>query len=535
MILVSVQEMKSLEETANNNGVSYEQMMFLAGSGVANEVDHRYRDLIGDYHVIGLVGPGNNGGDTLISLRVLFELGWDVVALVYHRDLEDTLIKELLDRQITVRLLNLEAIESTLSTNAILLDGLLGTGVKLPIKSDLQKIMAQLKDHIRQEVGDFIVVAVDTPSGIDCETGETSREVLPAHLTISMGAVKKGLIEDPALDACGEIMTTPIGFDSVIPGWEEGKPVLLDAKLIRTMLPRRKRSGHKGTFGTGLVVGGSVNYTGAPILAGKAAGRMGAGLIQMGIPSFLHPILAGSYPEATWLLLPEEEGVLSSAGADLLRERFTSVTGVLIGPGLGLESTTTRLMQKLIQPDSRKADHIGFLSSDHRKVQPSQVPPLIIDADGLKVLAAIPDWHLHIPEGTILTPHPGEMAVLTGLTVEEIQQNREETAVKFASRWNCVVVLKGAGTLIADPTGRMYRLPLASTSLAHAGSGDVLAGMILGLRVQGIPAFEAASAAVWIHGKAGLWAALELGHPAAVMAGDLISQIGAVLGSVWEE
>jgi NAD(P)H-hydrate epimerase len=351
-----------------------------------------------------------------------------------------------------------------------------------------------------------------------------------------MEAVKQGMMETDAIGYCGEIVAIPIGFESVLPDWEKDLPVLLDETIIHSMLPRRPRTGHKGTFGKGLVVGGCANYSGAPYLAGKAAARVGAGLIQMGVPSFLHPVLAGSFPEATWLLLPEEEGVLSSSGVEILRKQFSEVDGILLGPGLGLEPTTGRLIQGLLQPQTKKSDHIGFLAGDPKsKKEKVHLPPLVIDADGLKLLSKIPIWYALLPEGTILTPHPGEMSILTGIHIDSIQANREEMAVQSAKEWNCVVVLKGAGTVIADPTGRMYRLPLATSALAHAGSGDVLAGLILGLRVQGIPSFESACAAVWIHGMAALSAVVEQGHPAAVLASDIIDRVGPVLASVWSE
>ncbi len=144
-------------------------------------------------------------------------------------------------------------------------------------------------------------------------------------------------------------------------------------------------------------------------------------------------------------------------------------------------------------------------------------------------------WHKFLPHGTILTPHPGEMSILTGLPVEEIQSNRREIALQYAKEWKCVVVLKGAGTIIADPKGQSYLMPLATSALAHAGTGDVLSGIILGLLVQGLPPFDAASAGVWIHAKAALLANEVCGHPASVLAGDLVDQVGSVLQKVWQQ
>ncbi len=537
MFLVSVQEMKAFEEKANENGLSFDEMMKSAGSGIARVIDREYGHLRGDYPVIGLIGSGNNGGDTIIALETLAELGWDVQALVFHRSKNsDPYLFELSQTDIPIHDLKEKTLDATLVSDCILLDGLIGTGVTLPLKPELRKILAHVKLLMRERPYQFITIAVDTPSGLDCDTGEMAAETLPAQMTICMAAVKSGMLMGNALGICGEIVVVPIHFDEKIPGWQDGLPELLDGQVVRRMLPVRDRMGHKGTFGTGLVIGGSSNYSGAPLLAGKAAACVGAGLIQLGVPSFLHPILAGAFPEAIWLHLPEEGGVLSANGIDLIKKNLPGMQAVLIGPGMGLESTTEKLVRSLFISETGKADHIGFnLGGTIKKGEKYSIPPLVIDADGLKLLTKIPDWHKLLPADTILTPHPGEMALLTGLTVEQIQTNRQEIALQYARQWKCVVVLKGAGTITADASGHSYVMPLATSALAHAGTGDVLAGIILGLRVQGIPAFEAACAGVFIHARAALMASEVRGHPASVLAGDLIDQIGSVLQEVWLE
>jgi NAD(P)H-hydrate epimerase len=158
---------------------------------------------------------------------------------------------------------------------------------------------------------------------------------------------------------------------------------------------------------------------------------------------------------------------------------------------------------------------------------------LVVDADGLKLLARVTDWAKKIPAPAVLTPHPGEMAILTGLEKDVIQADRIATAVTFAREWGHVVVLKGAFTVIAAPDGRNGVIPVASSALAHAGTGDVLAGMITGLRAQGIEAYEAAAAGAWLHARAGLAAAEKVGHPASVNAGDLINILPEILSWVW--
>jgi len=157
---------------------------------------------------------------------------------------------------------------------------------------------------------------------------------------------------------------------------------------------------------------------------------------------------------------------------------------------------------------------------------------MVVDADGLKLLSQIKDWHTILPASAILTPHPGEMAVLTGLSKDEIQEDRQEIARKYAKEWGHVVVLKGAFTVIASPDERLTVIPVASSALAHAGTGDVLAGIIVGLRAQGLDAFDAAVAGAWIHAQAGLYAADNLGTTASVLASEVLNSISDVLSDL---
>jgi NAD(P)H-hydrate epimerase len=287
-----------------------------------------------------------------------------------------------------------------------------------------------------------------------------------------------------------------------------------------------------------LIIAGSINYTGAVLLSGKAAYRIGAGLVTMAIPSPLHTALAGQFPEATWLLLPHEIGVISQGAVDVIRENLERPTALLLGPGFGTEDTTKEFITRLIGAES--AHHrrsIGFIPPTEAESarEKAQIPPMVIDADGLKLLADIPDWHASLPEHTVLTPHPGEMSVLTGLPVKEIQEDRLGVAEKYSKEWGHIVVLKGANTIVSDPDGNTIVIPVASAALARAGTGDVLAGLITGLRAQGVEGFKAAVSGCWIHAHAGLLAAEYLGNTASVLAGDVLDSVSEVLSELIEK
>jgi NAD(P)H-hydrate epimerase len=230
-------------------------------------------------------------------------------------------------------------------------------------------------------------------------------------------------------------------------------------------------------------------------------------------------------------------GIISAEAADVLVKNFEKATVLLVGPGFGTETKTKEFIENLLTGKfaaKKSTVRIGFVhqESEKQEDQSKQLPPVIFDADGLKLLAQIPDWHKKLPDSAILTPHPGEMAVLTGLSKEEIQESRQEIAGKYAKEWGHVVVPKGAFTVIASPDGRMTVIPVASPALARAGTGDVLAGLIVGFRAQGLEAFEAAVAGAWIHAQAGLYAADDLGTTASVLAGDVLNSIADVLSDL---
>jgi NAD(P)H-hydrate epimerase len=345
------------------------------------------------------------------------------------------------------------------------------------------------------------------------------------------------MLQLPAFEYVGDLKVVDIGLPNDLSSFMDLKMEVADDESVSALLPERPLDSHKGTFGTALIAAGSVNYTGAVILAGEAAYRIGAGLVTLAVPAPLHGALSGRFPEATWVLLPHEMGVISGNATEVFAKNLERATALLIGPGFGTEDTTKEFVENLLKGklSSRKAtSRIGFMhqESEKKEEKNSGLPPMIFDADGLKLLAKIPDWDKLLPAPAILTPHPGEMAVLTGLSKEEIQADRQGLASKYAREWGHVVVLKGAFTVVAAPDGRVTIIPVASPALARAGTGDVLAGLIVGLRAQGLDAFEAAVAGAWIHAQAGLYAADDLGTTTSVLAGDVLDSVSDVL-RIW--
>jgi NAD(P)H-hydrate epimerase len=430
-----------------------------------------------------------------------------------------------------------EQLAEAIGTADVLLDGVLGTGARLPLKKDVAELLSEVND-ILDGLDEYpLVIAVDCPSGVDCDSGEVADETIAADLTVTMAAVKQGLLKLPAYEYVGDIEVVDIGLSEDLPSLQGLNVEVAEAESIAALLPERPIDSHKGTFGTALIAAGSVNYTGAVVLAGEAAYRAGAGLVTLAVPGPVHMALAGRIPEATWVLLPHEMGVISANGAEVLAKNFERASALLIGPGFGMENSTKEFIENIVEGKysaKKSAVRIGFVHQDTEKKEESnaKLPPMVIDADGLKLLAQIKDWHKQIPAPAILTPHPGEMSVLTELSKDEIQGNRLKIASRYAKEWGHVVVLKGAFTVIASPDGRSTIIPVASPALARAGTGDVLAGLIVGLRAQGLEAYESAVAGAWIHAQAGLYAADDLGTDASVLAGDVLDSVSDVMSDL---
>ncbi len=533
MKLVTVAEMKKIEDEANAKGYSYDLMMETAGKGVGKKIDQYPADFP-TKTALALVGSGNNGGDALVSLAFLAEHGWIVSGYLAKERKHDVLVQRVIECGGKILSVNedqdLSKLSALLDAADVLIDGLLGTGFKPPMKEPFLSILEKVNDHAVT----YQVFAVDCPSGIDCDTGEADDACLKADVTICMQAIKIGLLSFPAYQYVGVLDVVDLGLPEDLHADKEIKREVATSECVRRLLPKRPLQAHKGTFGTAMIAAGSINYTGAALLAGKAAYRIGAGLVQMAVPGPLYSVLAGIFPEAIWLLLPHDLGVIKADGAEVIQKNINKISALLLGPGWGVEETTKEFLEKILTGSSsgqRKKSGIGFVMMDAEENVSRSVnlPPLVIDADGLKLLQKIENWDKKLPKNSVITPHPGEMSVLCGLQVQEIQNDRLQVSKKYAQIWNQILVLKGAMTIVSAPDGRQTVIPVAHPALARAGTGDVLAGIITGLLAQGIDAYDAAVAGVWIHAQAGLVASEKIGHPAAVMASDVMEGIPKVL------
>lgn len=542
----TVAEMVTAERAADAAGVSYAEMMETAGRRVAEAIIER--TAVEDRRVFVLVGPGNNGGDGLVAGRYLAESGADVAFYLYKpRDAKlDQNFARVQEMDLFVIAADDDhshhALRRRLAEADILIDALLGTGVTRPIGGNLAALFKQVKAIFTAKalspdeadpltsimrVGSEmdrqkrpLVVAVDCPSGLNCDTGHLDPLTIAADLTVTFAGAKRGHFRFPGAAACGELVVADINISVDLPEVKNVPLELATERVARSLLPERLAGGHKGTFGTALVAAGSEHYWGAPVLAALGAYRVGVGLVALAVPGVIRATAAGQLPEATYPPLAATR-VLDGESARFLLEEFGAVEGILVGPGLGPAAS---FMQALLrtQPGqlSRSlADEVSTPGLDRR------LPPLVVDADGLNLLAGMPDWPERLPAETILTPHPGEMARLMGISLAELKTaDRVALASEQATSWGHIVLLKGAYTVVASPDDRCTILPFANPLLAVGGSGDVLSGIIVGLLAQGMKPYKAAVLGGYLHGAAGELAKKEYGE-AGMLAGELADWI----------
>lgn len=534
--ILTVEEMRAIESVADASGLTYAQMMENAGKAVAEALIGRLGTVAGKRVVI-LVGSGNNGGDGLVAGHYLVEAGAKVSAyLASARPEDDANLSRLHDDGAFIATAaddqRSRVLRNLLGSADVVVDALLGTGFRLPLKGAVKEALATVATTLAARETRPLVVAVDCPSGLDCDSGEVAANTLSADLTVTLAAAKAGLLRFPGAARVGDLVVADIGIPEGLPQLAAISLELAEENTLRRWLPPRPKDSHKGTFGRAVVAAGSVTFPGAAALAGEAAYRVGAGLVTLAVPANVQPLIAPRLPEVTWILLPHELGVIAEEAVPVLEEELGRSEALLLGPGLGQDAATAAFMARLLGAAEGPRGRIGFVHTEERQAERQPLPPCVVDADGLKLLARIPSWPERLPRLSILTPHPGEMAVLTGQPKDDIQADRISAARRWAAAWGHIVVLKGAFTVVAEPGGGAMVMPFATPALARAGSGDVLAGAIVGLLAQGLEPMRAAALGAFLHGRAGVLAAEELGTTASVMAGDVGEMLPAAMAEL---
>lgn len=483
-------------------------LMENAGRAAAAVLQQRFADCFPG-PVLVLAGKGNNGGDGYVLARTLQAAGWQLRTLVLAT--ADAISGDAaLHLQALARCggeVQFVAEESALETHLarqtgvrVVVDALLGTG----LTSAVQGLYARAIDWLN--AGGAPILALDIPSGVDASSGQILGRAVRATVTVSFAAAKLGQLLYPGASCCGNLEVVDIGLPPAPPLPAAERHSLVDAQLAAALLPSRPVTGHKGTFGHLLVVGGCRGKSGALALSAAGGLRSGAGLITAAGPASLQPVLAQQLLEVMTAPLAEVDGHLSLQALPALQQLWQDKASLALGPGLG-ESAEARALARRLLVDCPL--------------------PLVLDADGLNALQGQPELLLQRSgRATVLTPHPGEMARLCGLSIAEVEADRIGAARSFADRHQVVLVLKGARSLIATPEGEIFVNSSGNPGLASGGSGDVLTGLIGGLLAQGLTATAAAVLGVYLHGLAAERLSRQQGE-AGLAASDLARELPA--------
>jgi hydroxyethylthiazole kinase-like uncharacterized protein yjeF len=501
MKIVSIEQMRDLEARADRDlGMSSRVLMEYAGRSAA-DLFRGWAGPVEGKNAVLLIGPGNNGGDGLVIARHLKSWGMRVTLYLWKE--AQMVLGGVGGLTIPVRD-DLKHLRVALASADYVFDAILGTGRSRPLDPTMRAALAQVREE-REKRADLRVVAVDLPTGVNADTGAADEGAIPADLTITLANPKLGLFFFPGAALVGDLLVGEIGLPA---GMDEAIQLeMLTDALVRAALPARPLESNKGTFGKVMVLAGSPPYPGSAYLAATAAGRVGAGLITLAVGPEMLTIYSVKLSETTFALLPAEEAAPEERAGALLRA-LDGYRVLVMGPGLGRSDAKRTFLVKVLE---------GV-----RAMPEAARPRLVVDADGLNNLATLERWWELLPRESILTPHPGEMERLCGgQDVSGGGPDRLEIAQAKAREWGQVVVLKGACTIIAAPDGRARINWRGNPALATAGTGDVLAGAISGLLAQGLAPYEAASAGVYLHSRAGSIACETLGN-AGLLASDLL-------------
>ncbi|OHB26642.1 MAG: hypothetical protein A2X84_07475 [Desulfuromonadaceae bacterium GWC2_58_13] len=509
MKVLTAAQMRELDRTAIEDiGIPGVVLMENAGRGAA-ELLHRFYENLFPGPLLILAGKGNNGGDGYVMARHLINWGWQVRTLVLATAeviVGDAAINLSALRQMQgdVRFAPDEArLAEALTAERearLLVDALFGTG----LSSEVRGHFARAIDWINSSR--LPVLAIDIPSGVDATSGRLLGKAVCADMTVTFACPKLGQVIYPGAELCGRLKTVDIGIPSALLSATADEAVLVDAAVAAPLLPARPATGHKGTFGHLLVVAGSAGKTGAAVLTAEGGMRIGSGLVTVACPASTQEILAVKLTEAMTTALAEVDGALSLQALDQVRLLWSDKKALALGPGIGQAEETCALIRHLVR----------------------ECPlPLVIDADGLNALGSRPEFLRQCPRlKAVLTPHPGEMARLTGTSVAEVEADRIGVARRFAADYGVTLVLKGARTLIAFPDGRVRINSSGNPGMACGGMGDALTGIIGGLLAQGVAPNEAAVLGVYLHGLAADRVAERCGT-AGLLASDLLREVPA--------
>ena len=465
-------------------------------------------------HVGFLCGGGNNGGDGYVMARYLSQAGLKVTVIVLS-DLDkisgDALVNLVVNRQLHLEILEVPGPDAwkkhrhVIQDCDFIIDGILGTGLNTPVKGFYGQVIEEVNSL------DKPVMAIDIPSGLNADTGQIMGVAIKADLTVTFGFPKLGQLVFPGVDLVGRLANIDIGIPNSVATQVPATCFMTEPDDFSYLFNTEKQDIHKGNRGHLLILAGSTGKTGAATLTGLGALRAGAGLVTLGVPKSLNPILENKLTEAMTVPLPEtQDGSISLKAESDINRLLEGKTALAIGPGLSTHTETVSVVKNIVAG-------CGL--------------PMVIDADGINALSGHLNVLANCRDRTILTPHPGEMGRLTGLKSSEIQQDRINTSIHFVKEYGCYLVLKGARTLITGPNSEIHVNPTGNPALSSGGTGDVLTGLIGGFLARGWPIVKAAITGVYLQGIAADLLAEDAGQ-AGIFAGELLDVLPELMGAL---
>ncbi len=484
-------------------------LMENASRSVAFQIMEMLDGEIEGRRIVIFCGKGNNGGDGFALARHLKNHNAypTVYLLGKVEDLKgdaefNCKLYQKLDGEVQEITEKEQIIDLSVEADVIV-DAMLGTG----FTGELRGLYAEAGKIINESI--VPVAAVDIPTGVEADSGLASENAIVADVTVTFGMIKRGLLVSPGREHAGDVIVADIGIPPEVEKQQNINLFIVEESDVFSALPLRGLNAHKGVAGHVYIIAGSPGLTGAAAMSGNAAMRAGAGLTVVGVPESLNHILEAKLDEVMTQPLPENFGHhLSYKAFDLAMTRIEWANCIVIGPGLGRDPDTAKLIDKIFD---QKLDK-----------------PFVIDADGLNLLSDFPELMKKLPANTVLTPHPGEFSRLTNTPVKDILKSRFEIVEEYAKKWNAIIALKGAPTLTAIPDDGVYINPTGNPGMASGGTGDILTGIIAGFIAQGVPASIAAWMAVYLHGAAGDKAAEEL-NVYSLIAGDVLKYLPTIL------
>jgi hydroxyethylthiazole kinase-like uncharacterized protein yjeF len=502
MKVTTAQEMQDIDhKTIEEYGLAGIVLMERAGCATAA----RIKELYPPNSVSVVAGGGNNGGDGFVIARQLHNSGQSVKVFLFadpERLKGDALINYQAAQKFGVTIERKQKITPDEFEGSVVVDALLGTGLEKNVRPPLTEAIEAVNNSSSP------VVSVDIPSGVSSDTGQVMGVAVKASSTVTFGLPKRGHFIYPGAQYRGKLFIEDIGFPASLKESDRITVELVEEKDISSLVRPRARDAHKGDFGHILLVAGSKGKTGAALMAARAALRTGVGLVTIGIPASLSDIFQSRVYEEMILPLPDNEGFFSTKALDPALEFIAAQANVLaVGPGVSTEPEVSEFVRLLVK---------------------EAAVPIVVDADGINAFAQEQSLRPYTSSPLIMTPHPGEMSRIAGLTAKEINSSRITVAQDYAQKNNLVLVLKGAPTVTAEPGGQVFINSTGNPGMASAGTGDVLTGIISALLAQGLSSSDAAKGGAYLHGLAGDCAAREKTE-AALIAGDIIEKIPEVL------